>query len=195
MDENTVNDEMLIRGYLAGNPEDFNTLYERYKHRLYAYLNRMLAGSAVSADDIFQQTWIKAVDSLSKYEHKQMFLAWLIRIAHNIAVDSFRKNARNGETTLTAEDGETPREFAAPASEPWREMQREELAKAIDAALDTLSPELREVFLMRRDDVPFREIAEIQKCSINTALARMQYALKNLRRALKEWSDKEGGAK
>ena len=94
MDENTVNDEMLIRGYLAGNPEDFNTLYERYKHRLYAYLNRMLAGSAVSADDIFQQTWIKAVDSLPKYEHKQMFLAWLIRIAHNIAVDSFRKNAR-----------------------------------------------------------------------------------------------------
>ncbi len=195
MDENTVNDEMLIRGYLAGNPEDFNTLYERYKRRLYAYLNKMLAGSAVPVDDIFQQTWIKAVDNLPKYEHKQMFLAWLIRIAHNIAVDGFRKNARTGETELPLEDGEQPREIAAPASEPWREMQREELAKAIDAALDTLAPELREVFLMRRDDVPFKEIAEIQKCSINTALARMQYALKNLRKALKEWSDKEGGAK
>lgn len=195
MDENTVNDEMLIRGYLAGNPEDFNTLYERYKRRLYAYLNKMLAGSAVPVDDIFQQTWIKAVDNLPKYEHKQMFLAWLIRIAHNIAVDGFRKNARTGETELPLEDGEQPREIAAPASEPWREMQREELAEAIDAALDTLAPELREVFLMRRDDVPFKEIAEIQKCSINTALARMQYALKNLRKALKEWSDKEGGAK
>ena len=195
MDENTINDEMLIKGYLAGNPEDFNTLYERYKRRLYAYLNKMLAGSAVPVDDIFQQTWIKAVDNLPKYEHKQMFLAWLIRIAHNIAVDGFRKNARTGETELPLEDGEQPREIAAPASEPWREMQREELAKAIDAALDTLAPELREVFLMRRDDVPFKEIAEIQKCSINTALARMQYALKNLRKALKEWSDKEGGAK
>ena len=195
MDENTVNDEMLIKGYLAGNPEDFNTLYERYKRQLYSYLNKMLAGSAVSADDIFQQTWIKAVDNLPKYEHKQMFLAWLIRIAHNIAVDGFRKNARTGETELPLEDGEQPREIAAPASEPWREMQREELAKAIDAALDTLAPELREVFLMRRDDVPFKEIAAIQKCSINTALARMQYALKNLRKALKEWSDKEGGAK
>ena len=195
MDENTINDELLIKGYLAGNPEDFNTLYERYKRQLYAYLNKMLAGSAVSPDDIFQQTWIKAVDNLPKYEHKQVFLAWLIRIAHNIAVDGFRRNVRSGETELSIEDGEAPREIAAPASEPWRDMQREELAKAIDEALNTLSPELREVFLMRRDDVPFKEIAAIQKCSINTVLARMQYALKNLRKALKEWSDKEGGAK
>ena len=195
MDENTINDEMLIKGYLAGNPEDFNTLYERYKRQLYSYLNKMLAGSAVSADDIFQQTWIKAVDNLPKYEHKQMFLAWLIRIAHNIAVDGFRKNARTGETELPLEDGEQPREIAAPASEPWRELHREELSKAIDTALDSLSPELREVFLMRRDDIPFKEIAEIQKCSINTVLARMQYALRNMRKALKDWSEKEGGAK
>ena len=195
MDDNAINDEMLIKGYLAGNPEDFNTLYERYKRRLYAYLNRMLAGSAVSPDDIFQQTWIKAIDNLPKYEHKQMFLAWLIRIAHNVAVDGFRRNARAGETEISLDEEDSPHEIAAPASEPWRELHREELSKAIDTALDSLSPELREVFLMRRDDIPFKEIAGIQKCSINTVLARMQYALRNMRKALKDWSEKEGGAK
>ena len=192
--DNTINDEMLIKGYLAGNPEDFNTLYERYKRQLYAYLNKMLAGSAVSPDDIFQQAWIKAVDYLPKYEHKQMFLAWLIRIAHNIAVDGFRRNARVGENEISLDSGESPQEIAAPASEPWRKLHQEELGRAIDAALDSLSPELREVFLMRRDDVPFKEIAEIQKCSINTVLARMQYALKNLRKALNDLVKNEGGA-
>ena len=191
--DNTINDAMLIKGYLAGNTEDFNTLYERYKRQLYAYLNRMLAGSGASPDDVFQKTWIKAIDNLPKYEHKQVFLAWLIRIAHNIAVDSFRKTARAGETVISLDSEDAPHEVAAQASEPWRDLQREELAKAIETALDELAPELREVFLMRRDDVPFKEIAKIQNCSINTALARMQYALKNLRRALSAWNEDRGG--
>ena len=66
-------------------------------------------------------------------------------------------------------------------------MHREELEKAISAAMGKLSPELREVFLLRRENISFREIAQIQKCSINTALARMQYALKNLRKHLADW--------
>ena len=107
----------------------------------------------------------------------------------------FRRNARAGETEISLDEEDSPHEIAAPASEPWRELHREELSKAIDTALDSLSPELREVFLMRRDDIPFKEIAEIQKCSINTVLARMQYALRNMRKALKDWSEKEGGAK
>lgn len=83
-----------------------------------------------------------------------MFLAWLIRIAHNVAVDGFRRNARAGETEISLDEEDSPHEIAAPASEPWRELHREELSKAIDTALDSLSPELREVFLMRRDDIP-----------------------------------------
>ena len=193
--DNGIKDETLIAGYLAGNPEDFNTLYERYKRQLYAYLNKMLDGSAVAPDDIFQLTWIKAVDNLPNYEHKQLFLAWLIRIAHNIAVDHFRKAARSSETSLDAsEDGEPGMDIADPGGEPWRKLHQEELAGILDSAVNGLAPELRTVFLLRRDDIPFKEIERIQNCSINTVLARMQYALKNLRKTLGEWKQKEGGA-
>ena len=64
---------------------------------------------------------------------------------------------------------------------------REELEKAVSDAVGKLSPELREVFLLRRENISFKEIAVIQKCSINTVLARMQYALKNLRKSLADW--------
>ena len=183
-----VDDSVLISGYLSGKDEAFTVLYERYKSLLYNYLNRLLNGDRSRADDLFQQTWIKAVDQLERYEHRQQFSAWLLRIAHNLAIDYFRKCGRLSQYEAGSLD--EPDSTVDPAGrddEPWQGMHREELEKAVSDAVGNLSPELREVFLLRREEISFREIAEIQKCSINTVLARMQYALKNLRKSLAEW--------
>ena len=181
-------DQELIREYLACIDESFNVLYERYKSLLYGYLNRLLGGDSACADDLFQQTWIRAVDQLGRYEDRQQFSAWLLRIAHNLAIDHFRKSGRLSQVEVVSlDEPESGIEVSGTNDEPWRAMHREELEKAIAEAVKKLAPELREVFLLRREDVPFKEIARIQNSPINTVLARMQYALKNLRRQLVEW--------
>lgn len=180
-------DPELIRDYLNGDAESFNVLYERYKRPLYSYLNKLLQGQTANADDLFQQTWLKAIGKLDKYEDREKFLAWLMRIAYHLAIDSFRLAKRRGEDAFDENlDAVLP---AGDSFSPDRGICGSELASAIDDAVAQLSPEIRAVFLMRREEISFREIAEIQKCSINTCLARMQYALKNLRRLLSSWED------
>ena len=183
-----VEDAILIKEYLAGNDQAFTMLYERYKALLYSYLNRLLDNDRPSADDLFQQTWIKVIDQLAHYEDRQQFSAWLLRIAHNLTIDWFRKCRRRSQYEAgSLDDTEAAVDPPDRNNEPWRGMHREELEKAVSDAVGKLSPELREVFLLRRENISFKEIAVIQKCSINTALARMQYALKNLRKSLADW--------
>ena len=186
--EQEIDDLELIQGYLSGDDGQFTILYERYKSLLYSYLNRLLDGDRSRADDLFQQTWIRAIDQLSRYEHRQQFSAWLLRIAHNLTIDFFRKNGRLGKYEAgSLDEPESHFDPAGTHDEPWRGMHREELEKAISSAVKKLSPEMKEVFLLRRENVSFKEIARIQGRSINTVLARMQYALKNLRKQLAEW--------
>ena len=183
-----VDDAILIKEYLSGDDRAVTLLYERYKALLYSYLNRLLDNNRPSADDLFQQTWIKVVDQLPHYEHRQQFSAWLLRIAHNLTIDYFRKCGRLSQYEAgSLDDSENAVDPPDKDNEPWRGMHREELEKAVSDAVGKLSPELREVFLLRRENISFREIAVIQKCSINTALARMQYALRNLRKSLADW--------
>ena len=128
------------------------------------------------------------VDQLAHYEHRQQFSAWMLRIAHNLTIDYFRKCGRISQYEGgSLDEPEFPIDPPGRDNEPWRGMHRDELEKALSDAVGKLSPELREVFLLRRESISFREIAGIQKCSINTVLARMQYALKNLRKSLAEW--------
>ena len=182
-------DMVLIEAYLGGDQAAFATLYERYKRQLYAYLGRMIPQDPASVDDIFQQTWVRAIRRLPDYRNREMFLAWLMRIAHNLAVDLFRSGARRGEQSLSEVDPETDMPLTKDGDTPSGRLDRRELGEAIRQAVNELPPELREVFLLRQDGVSFREIAEIQHCSINTSLARMRYALNKLRASLAGWSD------
>ncbi len=174
-------DEELIRSYLDDDIEAFSILYERYRKRLYAYINGMLPRRHSLADDIFQQTWIRVVEKLPVYRHQGSFQAWITRIAHNIAVDHFRKEKRETSMDSIEDSGAV---FADAGTEPWRELDRKYMGELIRACLDNLNPEQREVFVLRHNEVAFRDISEIQGCSINTTLARMQYALKNLRNCI-----------
>jgi RNA polymerase sigma-70 factor (ECF subfamily) len=178
-----IPDQILIEGFLNGKSSDFDVLYERYKRQLYSYLNRLIPEQAALVDDIFQQTWIKIINQLPKYRNEQKFLAWTIRIAHNLAMDHFRRNKKLEVQVPMEEKHEM---MFKDTREPWQNMDRQELSNALSRALKRLSPELAEVFLLRQDEVGFKEIAEIQNCSVNTALGRMQYALKNLRKLLND---------
>ena len=180
-------DRELIRRYAAGDNGAFDVLYERYKRPLYAYLNRLMSGRHDQADDLFQQVWLRIIASLPQYECRQRFLSWALRIAHNLAIDSFRRQER--DPVALPEDADN---LLRNDLEPWRHLDRAELSAAIGKALKTLSPELREVFALRLEKVSFKEIAELQGCSINTVLGRMHYALKNLQRVIKQTEYGEG---
>lgn len=177
-------DYQLICSYLAGNESAFETLYYRYRRVLYAYLNGLLPDRQAEADEVFQLAWIKVVDQLKNYRDQGCFSAWLFRIARNLLIDRFRKNKTDAAMVeLDRED--VPLVAAPPGSEPWRSLDEADLETVIRAALAELPQEQREVFLMRsHGELPFKEIAKVQQCSINTVLARMQYALKHLRAKL-----------
>ncbi len=184
-------DYELISAYLAGDESAFEELYHRYRRMLYAYLNGLLPGRQAEADEVFQLAWIKVVDQLKSYRDQGCFSAWLFRIARNLLIDRVRKDKH--ETGMVELDREDAPAVAAPAgSEPWRPLDEEDLGSAIRQALAELPQEQREVFLMRSHaEMPFKEIAKVQQCSINTVLARMQYALKHLRASLSSF-DKGG---
>lgn len=178
-------DSELIRAYLSGNAESFEILYSRYRKPLYAFLNRLLENSA-TADDLFQQTWLKAINNFKSYENKQKFFAWLSMIAHNLAMDHFRQQKRAAEQPL--EDG-ILNTHSGDGQEAWVHMSNVEFEEAFEQAVDSLPPDQKEVVILRRNGLSFKEIAEIQKCPLNTALGRMNYALKNLRNSLMTWRD------
>ncbi len=182
-----LSDSELINSFLKDELYAFEALYERYRKQLYAYLYRLLPGQHALVEDIFQQTWIKVINQLHGYRHNQKFLAWVIRISHNLAIDHFRKTKREGQNDFG--DDKNPL-LSDEKYEPWKNIDRAELSEALEDCMRKLPADQREVFLLRQDDISFKEIAEIQKCSINTALGRMQYALRNMQKQLSEWNNK-----
>ena len=183
-----LTDEQLVCDYANGNNEAFDTLLIRYKQRLFSYIFQMVRDRDL-ADDIFQETFIKAITTIRQGRYSDMgkFSAWLYRIARNLAVDSFR--AEKGEHLVSADDAEydvlNRRELAEDTIEDIMvDLQIEEdLHKLVDRLPDVQ----RQVLEMRYyQDLSFKEIVEITGVSINTSLGRMRYAILNLRRMAKE---------
>ena len=181
-----------IEAYLGGDADALAPMVEKYKRPLYSFILKMTEGRE-DTDEIFQETWFRALKNIHKFRHKN-FLNWLFRIAHNLVIDRARRNKRNVSMQSTSrgdEEGNTLEDhLAAPGITPAEEVGGIGLGKNIERAVETLSPEQKEVFLMRMyANASFKEIAKIQNCSINTCLARMQYALTKLRSMLKEEHD------
>ena len=174
----------LVRDFSRGDEKAFEELYHRYDRQLYGYLNNMI-GNASEADEVFEETWLRVIEKLPKYRDEGRFSAWLFRVARNLFIDRVRR--KNPErNSISLDDDETLPVAASDAGSPERIADAGDLAEVIDAAIGGLPPELREVFLLRQQEVPFKEIALIQGCTINTVLSRMQYALRNLRKSLSQ---------
>ena len=183
--ETDKTDLELIQEFQSGSSPAFDALYERYRRPLYGYVNRQMQGHTSQADDVFQQTWMRAIDNLSTYRDQEKFSAWLMRIAHNLIIDYYRSLKRRAEDELDETYGDTAEDTSGET--PGRDMDERERARRLTEALNSLTPELREVFLLRRENIPFQQIAKIQNCSVNTSLARMRYAIKQLTNKLKDW--------
>lgn len=185
-------EEQCIADYREGRVEALGRLIEHTRRPLHAFISKMMEGHA-DVDEIFQEVWVRAMRNLDRYRHDRL-LSWLFRIAHNLVIDRVRKTARL--TSLDAAAGDaTPLldRLAEPAAGPAAVAEGRDLVERIGAAVAQLPPEQREVFLLRTEgDVPFKEIARIQGVSINTALARMQYAVRKLRSELREYDPKSG---
>ena len=175
-------DVELIKRFLRGDEKAFEALYDRYRRQLYAFLNNLI-GAGAECDEVFEETWLKVIDRLPRYKDEGRFGAWLFRVGRNLFYDRLRRNRKERENLSL--DADEPPPVAAPAGYgPGERMELNEVEKLVSDAVAKLPEELRETFLLRQQGVAFKEIAEIQQCSINTALSRMQYALRALRKSL-----------
>ncbi len=180
-------DVQMLEAYRAGDAEALGKLVEKYKRPLFGFILRFSEGRE-DADEVFQEVWVRAIKNMNRYRQKNL-LSWLFRIAHNLMIDRIRqRRSVVSFDTPVSEDGATLSEQLATRNPgPDDEAGGRELGIRIEAAAAKLPPEQREVFWLRMQaDLSFKEIAKIQKCSINTALARMQYAVSKLRSELSD---------
>lgn len=185
--------EELVTAYLEDGDEDaFRQLVERHQDRIFGYLMGMVKNRA-TANDLFQETFERVIDAMQSggYTQKGQWLSWVMSIARNATIDHTRKQKRWADVPHEAEEGRSfwdTLEDDAPSAD--EQLHRAEQREWLDEHIEQLAPEQREVLLLRQEtDLTFREIAEVQDVSINTALGRMRYALKNLRKMMKK-SDK-----
>lgn len=180
-------DQQLIQLYLAGNAEALGTIVMRYKKNIYTTIYLLVRDQHI-ADDLFQDVFIRIIDNLKSGGYKEggKFLYWAIRIAQNICMDHFRKIKRT-PTIKTSDSSDIFEVFNC--NEPGADytVVKEEKHERVRVMIDRLPEEQREVIILRHyADLSFKEIACVTKCSTNTALGRMRYALINLRRMAAE---------
>ncbi len=188
MNVQVLSDQVLLNSYLAGNRSAISQLIERHSRRVRDYIRMMVKDKDV-ADDIFQETFIKAVRVIDdgRYSDNGKFLSWILRIAHNQVIDHFRarKQSKQVNESEAGYDVLGTLRFAERTVED--EMVSAQIENDIRKLVGFLPEEQREVVTMRYyAGLSFKEIAEQTGVSINTALGRMRYALINLRKMIRE---------
>jgi RNA polymerase sigma-70 factor (ECF subfamily) len=169
-------DEQLMKSYAGGNMEAFEMLYERHRAPLYRYLLR-LANEPATANDLYQGTWEKVIRARRSWKPSAPFRAWLYRIAHNHAMDHFRRT--RPVTDQVSED------LASPQEEPAEKLANDTMQQDLERAIGGLPPEQRDTLLLRLESgLDVRTIAEITGVNPETAKSRLRYAVKHLKHLL-----------
>ena len=185
-------DDRLIEEYKNGNSEAMGILYDRHSGALYGYLLRMM-GNRDEAGDLMHDTFCRFIERLDRYRSQDQFKAFLFRIAHNLAVDSLRRRkyflndksennqSEHQEKILTEQRKKNGRGSDNPADK----VEEKEVLERLGAAIVELPEDQKQVLLMKHySGMTFREIAEIIGIPLNTALGRMHYAIRNLRKLM-----------
>lgn len=182
-----MSDQELVNQYIAGNELAFERLVLRHKDKIYTSIYLMVKDEYL-AEDIFQETFIKAIDTLraGKYNDEGKFAPWVARIAYNLCIDHFRKVKRMpGVVTSEGDDVFKYMKFEEQPLEEHIELERFE-GKLKDL-IEELPEEQKEVVILRHFfNFSFREVSEYTKSPMNTCLGRMRYALINLRKMMEE---------
>ena len=188
MNVQVLSDQVLLNNYLSGDRSAISSLIERHSRRVRDYILMMVKDRDI-AEDIFQETFIKAVRVIDegRYSDNGKFLSWILRIAHNQVIDYFRAQRQNKSVTEAdaGYDMLGTLRFAERTVED--SMVSDQIERDVRALVELLPAEQREVVMLRYfSGLSFKDIAEQTEVSINTALGRMRYALINLRRMIKE---------
>lgn len=194
-DDTPDDDVRLVICAQGGDMRSFDTLVTRHRGRIYAMIRNMIHHEA-DAWDLSQEVFIKAWQALSRFEAKARFSTWLYRIAHNVVCDWMRK--RRIESIGELNDEVFERERIDPAAQavpeggegPDELLAHAELRVKIEAALARLSPEHREVVLLKDvQGLAYKDIAEVMECSIGTVMSRLFYARQKLQTMLQHEYD------
>jgi RNA polymerase sigma-70 factor (ECF subfamily) len=188
VDYNLLSDQLLVDRFVDGDNNSFEVLLHRHKNKIFSYIVMMVRKTQL-AEDIYQDTLLKVIKSLQegKYHDNGKFISWVMRIAHNLIIDHYRKEKQL--PTVSNDNYDYPILNSKNLSDKNIEdsLVYEQICTDARNLLDYLPAEQREVVIMRLyGELSFKEIAEQTNVSLNTALGRMRYALLNLRKLIEE---------
>jgi RNA polymerase sigma-70 factor (ECF subfamily) len=180
-----ISDALLVKDYVAGDESALATLIRRHESKIYGFIYSKIPDRDVS-NDIFQDTFIKVIKTLktSSYNEEGKFLPWVMRIAHNLVIDHFRK----AKKMPLFRETEAFSIFSIMSDDSLtieNQIIADQVEVDIRRLIEGLPADQKEVLIMRMyHDISFKEISELTGVSINTALGRMRYALMNLRKII-----------
>jgi len=181
-------DQQLVELFGSGNMAALEVLINRHRKKVYSYIFMQVRNQAL-AEDLFQETFIKVITSIKtdRYQDHGKFLSWVIRIAHNLIIDHYRKSKQLNTVSNDDFEGQlfNSRKFSDVTTEEI--LIRDQIHNDVRSLIDYLPEDQKQVVLLRHyAGMSFKEIAEVTNVSINTALGRMRYALINLRKLINE---------
>lgn len=184
-----LTDDELVKSYSAGCNEAFDALLFRHKDALYNYISYNLNDSPSIVDDVFQETFVKVIVTLreGRYASCGNFGAWLIRIAHNVIVDHYRRDAQLPVVCCLEDDKGLFNDQHIVETYAEARLVNEQTLHDVKSLMEQLPDVQRDVVYMRYyENRSFKEIASLTGASVNTCLGRMRYALLNMRRMAQE---------
>ncbi len=185
MQKQKLDDSVLVSNYIDGSERSLEILVGRHKQRIYSFIYSKVLDRDVS-EDIFQDTFIKVINTLKlgNYNEEGKFLPWVMRIAHNLVIDHFRKGNRMPSFKNT-EEFDIFSVLSDSSLNAEKQIIKDQIHFDVRRIVDELPNDQKEVLIMRiYRDMSFKEISESTGVSINTALGRMRYALINLRKVI-----------
>jgi len=180
-------DQILVKSYLSGDEAAFEVLIRKHKDKVFAFILSKLKNYNL-AHDVFQDTFIKVINSLKrgKYNEEGKFVPWVMRIAHNLVIDHFRRQKKTRSIAPT-KDFDIFDVISTDEKNAEEILIDEQITSDVRKLIQELPSDQKEVLMMRYyRDLSFKEIAEITDVSINTALGRMRYAVINLRKLVEK---------
>jgi len=179
MDARSADDGVLMLAWASGSAAAFDELYARHKGPLYRFLLRTVKDRG-TADELFQETWSRVVAARARYRPEARFTTWLLQIAHNLAIDTFRKRRPQAGAE------ETEAVFAAQAApereQPEHALSDFELRRRMQQAIESLPDDQRTTFVLRMEnELSIEDIASITGVGKETAKSRLRYAMARVR--------------
>ena len=180
-----ITDAVLVKNYIDGDENSLSVLIHRHKQKIYSFIYSKVFDRDIT-EDVFQDTFIKVIKTLKlgKYNEEGKFLPWVMRIAHNLVIDHFRKNNRmpkfdnSGEFSIFSVLGDK-------SLNAEKQLIKDQVECDLRRLIEELPDDQKDVLVMRMyQDMSFKEISARTGVSINTALGRMRYALINLRKVI-----------